>query len=220
MSKKIGECAYCGDVKPLTKDHIPPRNIFPKPRSNDLITVPCCEECRVGWCKDDEYFRLAVTVNANVDEDPNAKKNHEVILRSLKRPEKKKFSAFVNESLGSVEVRSKAGIYLGEAPAIKIDKERIDRVSERIIRGLFYKEAGIPLPEEYHVKNVIMQQGYGSLIKDIPQSKFKPWVDVGDGQFSYTYAQTDEDPYSMVWLTLYYGNLPALGFTLKPKHLR
>lgn len=109
---------------------------------------------------------------------------------------------------------------LEETPAIKIDKERIDRVSERIIRGLFYKEKGTPLPVEYQVKNVIMQQGYGSLLEGIPQSRFRPWVDIGDGQFGYTYAQTGEDPYSILWLTLYYGNLPSLGFTLKPKHLR
>jgi len=44
---KIGICVYCGKKLPLTKDHIPPKNLYSKPRPSNLITVPCCEKCNL-----------------------------------------------------------------------------------------------------------------------------------------------------------------------------
>jgi hypothetical protein len=43
----------------MTRDHIPPKGIFPTPRSNDLITVPSCASCNRAACESDELFRVA-----------------------------------------------------------------------------------------------------------------------------------------------------------------
>jgi hypothetical protein len=61
--KKSGQCAYCGKKQPVTDDHIPPKNLFPKPRGSNLITVPCCEFCRKGWSENDEYFILRCRIS-------------------------------------------------------------------------------------------------------------------------------------------------------------
>lgn len=220
MPKKHGTCAYCGELKPITRDHIPPRNLFQKPRPQNLITVPCCEDCRGGWSADDEYFRLAVTVNSNAEGNPNAMKNHEVILRSLRKPGKWKFAQHVNDSLGHVSVQTPGGIYLGRAPAIRVQAKRINRVAERIIRGLFFEEFKVPVPEGYEVTNRMSQQGFGNALEGIKPSLFKPWREIGKKHFRYTYAQADEDPYSVVWLSILYDSLRFLGFTIKPKHMR
>lgn len=57
-----GACIYCGREGPLTLDHIPPRALFAEPRPADLITVPSCQPCNVGFSKDDEYLRLVLTL--------------------------------------------------------------------------------------------------------------------------------------------------------------
>ena len=57
-------CIYCGTTEQLTADHVPPKNIFPEPRTSDLITVPACERCNKSYELDDEYFRAAITVAA------------------------------------------------------------------------------------------------------------------------------------------------------------
>jgi hypothetical protein len=58
------ECYLCGKKASetpdgrLTRDHIPPKNLFPPPLPEDLITVPCCYECNNAAHKDDEYLRF------------------------------------------------------------------------------------------------------------------------------------------------------------------
>src|SRR5213078_104682 len=62
--KVRGECVYCGQVLWLTKDHVPPRCIFPPPLP-ELVTVPCCMHCNRSASKDDEYFRMMVALREN-----------------------------------------------------------------------------------------------------------------------------------------------------------
>ena len=38
-------CAYCGTALATTRDHIPPKSIFPSPRAADLITIPSGVSC-------------------------------------------------------------------------------------------------------------------------------------------------------------------------------
>ena len=78
---KLGICPFCAKEKYLTDDHIPPKNLFPKPRPNTLITVPGCDECNRGNSKDDEYFRLMINMNHAVDGNPLVQKNCSTIVR-------------------------------------------------------------------------------------------------------------------------------------------
>ncbi len=49
MSSKTGFnheiCTYCGTTGSLTRDHLPARSLFKKPRPSSLITVPSCLPC-------------------------------------------------------------------------------------------------------------------------------------------------------------------------------
>lgn len=50
-------CIYCGATEDLTDDRVPPKNLFPRPRPQSLITVLACRACN-GWpAKDDEETR-------------------------------------------------------------------------------------------------------------------------------------------------------------------
>jgi hypothetical protein len=124
--KRIGSCAYCGREAPITKDHIPPQNLFPDPKPSNLITVPCCEECRSAWSDDDEYFRLAVVSASNQYDGSHAEKVNETVLRSLRKPNKGGFARLVRESLMKIDVRTEAGIYLGTASGLASDRKGTD----------------------------------------------------------------------------------------------
>ncbi len=69
--KRLGICVYCGRNGPVTRDHIPPKNLFAT-RPSNLITVPACEKCNRAACKDDEYFRLTITSRSDIGEHPEA----------------------------------------------------------------------------------------------------------------------------------------------------
>ena len=49
-------CIYCAVEPGTSLDHVPPRNLFPKPRPANLPAVPCCERCRRTQLLDDEFL--------------------------------------------------------------------------------------------------------------------------------------------------------------------
>lgn len=62
--KKVGTCALCAENRAVTREHVPPKNLFLAPRPRNTITVPVCETCNHGYHLDDEYFRVYVTAGA------------------------------------------------------------------------------------------------------------------------------------------------------------
>lgn len=81
-------CAYCG-LKAVTRDHIPPKALFARPRPNRLITVPSCKECNAQALTDDEYFCLMVSMRHDTAEHPDAAQTCSAALRGLALREKK-----------------------------------------------------------------------------------------------------------------------------------
>ena len=61
---RIGPCALCGETRRVTREHVPPKNLFLPPRPRNTITVPVCEPCNHGYHLDDEYFRVFVAALA------------------------------------------------------------------------------------------------------------------------------------------------------------
>ena len=215
--KKVGQCVYCGEKRPLTRDHIPPLNLFPEPRANNLITVPCCESCREGWSKDDEYFRAVILCSTRVSEEEIVQGVMASLLRSLAKPMKQGFARMLLDSIKQIELETEAGLYLGKSPALRIDQERINRVAQRIIRGLFFHEKACPVPEGYEVLAYIQQFGFDPILEKMQFPKLRV---VQNGVFCYTFKETELDPNSSVWLALFYGHLPFVGFTRQPPELR
>lgn len=217
--KKVGQCAYCGKRCRVTDDHIPPKNLFPKPRSSNLVTVPCCEGCREGWSKDDEYFRAVVLSAEKVSEQSSAKSSIDSLMRSLYRPEQKRFALMLTGSVTEIEVLTKAGIYLRTAPAIKIDTKRIDRVGERIIRGLFFHEKNRPIPKGYKVVAKIYQFGINPVAKILEGVQFHELRVIQNGIFRYTFQDTDEDSNSGIWFLQLFESLDIVGYIMPEKWL-
>lgn len=149
-----------------------------------------------------------------------AEKNHEIIRKSLTRPESAGFAKHVLSNLGFVNLTTPAGLDLGEAPAFRVEAIRINRVAERIIKALFFREKDIPVPVGYEVTCRPMIGKMDKILEIFPLHKFKPWTTVGDKVFAYTYAETSEDDFSCVWYLMFYESVPFVGFTVKPKTMR
>lgn len=211
--KKRGQCAYCGKIDLITDDHIPPKNIFPKPRASNLITVPCCKSCFEGWSKDDEYFRATILSSASVSELPESQSVIDTMMRSFKRS--KGFTGLIYNSIKNIKIFTETGIYLGDTSAIKFDGKRIDRVAERIVRGLFFYKKGYPVPANYLVKAKIQDNNIQKVLESIKDIKFFPLEMIQDGIFSFTYQETVEDNNAGIWLLLFFGSLLIAGI-IKP----
>lgn len=215
---KTGVCAYCGRQGSISRDHVPPKALFGKPRPNDLITVPACEGCHSGTSKDDEYFRAILLSSELVGKHPEAQKAQEVLIRGLKRPEHGGLLKDLNERIGEVEVWSPEGyLYLGKRPAIEFDVNRIQRVIARVIRGLFFREKGYPVPGKYGVMAQLLPVVKNGLKETVRSTTFEPERVIACGAFRYFFQGTPEDSDTTMWVLHFYERLPAVGFTALPE---
>ena len=106
-------CAYCGSKENLTDDHVPPKNLFPKPRPSNLISVPACTSCHSNTSKDDEYFRIKLCLRDDAGNHPSARTNWDSIFRSLKRDKAKGLKKQFFKDIKKVRLRTSSGLYLG-----------------------------------------------------------------------------------------------------------
>ena len=142
---RIGICVYCGKDGPITDDHVPPKGIFAPPRPSNLITVPSCLECNSSASMDDEYFRIRVCLNDQARGHPDVNGNLPSVLKALTRPEASGLKQALLNDWRNVDVTTKGGIFLGRRTAFEVDMNRIARVVQRIVRGLYYHEVNTPL---------------------------------------------------------------------------
>src|SRR5438552_1273715 len=50
-------CYWCGE-EATSRDHVPPRNLFPKHMRQDLETVPACDRHNIAFTKLEERMRF------------------------------------------------------------------------------------------------------------------------------------------------------------------
>ncbi len=223
--RKTGECIYCGRVRPVTEDHVPPRNLFAKPRPNNLIKVPSCHECHSEnkqVSQDDEYFRLMLTLNESTATHPDVTQLLPTVLRSLARPDKVGFTKSLLKSIKEVNVRSRSGLFIGSKLAFDVNLARLDNVARRITIGLFYHEKGYRLPDEYEAV-AYSESGMQDLTNDVKQELqaniLQPLMTnapniIGNRVFTYRVAYSDTDKNASAWLFIFYERVAFLCMTL------
>lgn len=108
-----GICAYCGSSENLTDDHVPPKNLFRKPRPSNLISVPACPFCHSETSKDDEHFRIKVCFRDDAGDHPSANGNWDSIFRSLKREQAVGLRKLILSDTHYVQLKTSSGLYLG-----------------------------------------------------------------------------------------------------------
>ena len=210
-------CVYCGSRKrKLTKDHVPPKCLFAKPLPQDLIIVPCCYPCNNAASKDDEYFRSTLVFRRDAGEHAEAKRVVDSAVRSLQRPEAR---GFTDSLLGNVReffFKNEHGI-VEPGASYHVDLERIDRVASRVVKGLFWKDYGKRLPDEYMVSSYNdsgiqhMDENQLGIVRSVLEGRAKT---VGNKVFRYWKSAVPEDNYSTVWILLFYESVYFLCYTL------
>jgi len=220
-SIKFGECVYCGEIRPLTVDHIPPKNLFPKPRPDNLYTVPSCYPCNNESSKDDEYFRLNIVLREDTPEHVEGSKLFKAVMRSLTRIQSAGYKKSFLSGIKDLEVFTPHGLYLGEVSTYDVELTRVDKVAARMIKGLYYKERSKRLSDEYEVNTYSMTNLIAKQFHGIVQTLLQlPPNFVGKREvFSYWSMSTKDDPDSSVWLLLFFEATAFIGFITPRKNI-
>lgn len=135
MSQSGFICAFCGSTGLLTRDHIPPKGLFPDPKPSNLITVKARTKCNNGSKKDDQYFVNILSLDARSDEGAS----REIALKSIRglndeRSEKYKRSIINNPTLLNIQIPS--GEIIEGAIQLPCNYERLQKTASKIARGL------------------------------------------------------------------------------------
>ena len=142
--RKFGECAYCGEFKELTRDHVIPLCLFKPPYPNNLITVPACDDCNNLKSKNNDYLRDYVTIDIYGNQNPIAQDIFkDKVMKSFRSDQSLLLREFIKK--GRVApYYSNGGIYLGDLPSVSLDTERIEKIFFTIAQGLFYNHGLTP----------------------------------------------------------------------------
>lgn len=206
-------CIYC-EATADSRDHVPPKGVFPEPKPSDLITVPACTTCNQAFSKDDEYFKVSLGLREGVRRSSEGKRLAVECLRALQRSQSSRFAARINSTIRSPtadEIREGADPNsIGQQPA----SERLERVVGRTIRGLHFHISGRRLPPGYRVR--------GALLEAFPEPQRlmalallagAPIRELAAGQFAYATRAAVDDVFTSVWLLTFFGAASFYGAT-------
>lgn len=201
---KNEECAFCGKRDELTRDHVPPKSIFAKPRPSDLITVPCCRACNRQWSTDDEYFQLAMKIGINGKRFPAENASSLRTIQHLLRPQSQ---GYARHLIGSV------GPNRGE---MTFQRRRLGTTLHRIVRGLFYYQTSTRLPEEVPFRFWLIEEllAQGSGIEEYLRQLVAERRAIANGAFRYALTRpTPGVPFATIALLEFYDHRQFLCIT-------
>jgi len=217
---KIGQCVYCGQTRLLTKDHIPPKNLFPVPRPHNLVTVPSCQACNKGAELDDEYFRLMIALREDMNESRAAVRVQQAAIRGVHQRNERGFKQAILASMRMAELVTPGGLYLGDMATYRVDATRLKRVASRTVRGLFYHEKGYRLPAQYEAATWAASEFDHSprkltqAVELVSYLRAQPFRMIGEGVFSYKFKAADADENATAWVLIFYERFAFVGLTL------
>jgi hypothetical protein len=217
--RRIGECVYCGKTRRLTDDHIPPKGLWNKPRPPDLITVPSCSSCNSGASRDDEYFKSMMVFKDKSGSHPEAVAVRPSVFRGLEMPKKIGFARSLVKGIRRVRVQTPARLHLGRRFVFDVDLTRLDRVVERITRGLYWHHRRSRIPDGFEVV-VFSEDGLRDLdgpARERLRREFvtpvrnNPCYSVGRGVMRYWYASISQQPQALAWVYEFYDDVKFLA---------
>jgi hypothetical protein len=128
-------CVYCG-ADATTKDHVVPRCFLEKPFPPNLLTVPSCRKCNLGYSKDEEYFLAVMAQTGSVPSLRKRVQKGGVVERMLER------SHGLNKHFtDSTRIAERGNVLISP------DLVRIANVTRKVAFGLYwhqYKPSKMP----------------------------------------------------------------------------
>jgi hypothetical protein len=126
-------CYWCGSPA-SSREHVPPRNLFPKDQNKNLITVPACKAHNEDLAKLDEKFR--VFIQARESSPVALEQFRTTTFRGLNRPDRPGLAASLAQGSQKVVVDGQPTI------ALQVDAAEQNLYFEKIIRGLYFHTFG------------------------------------------------------------------------------
>ncbi len=211
VNKKL--CIYCDTRVGSTKDHVPPKSLFPRPRPT-MVTVPCCEICQNEYKKDEDLFAAYIMFGPA----GATKKGKQHWEKTIHRRYEKDIGLrhAVAKCMRYVDFETQEGIFLRSGFVIDPDVQRITNVITKILRGLYWIEFNEMLAANKEIK-FIQGDAKDRLVADAmrlyEKSKIKRKSEAYDEDiFRYYMAQPDDEDNETCWIMVFYDVTVFVGY--------
>jgi hypothetical protein len=165
--RTIEACIYCSSGEGGSVDHIPPQCFFAKPYPPDLLTVPCCEPCRLLDQKADQHMRNLFISFETTEQHPSvlsqlAGRRNEAMKE---QPHKADDLMRMMTSVPTLGPEGKIKVKM----AFNMDDPLVNRFVERVSRGVLYSLFGTAYFDAIFEWGKGKPGGFAELASFIPQ---------------------------------------------------
>jgi hypothetical protein len=210
--KTVRLCTYCGRNPATTRDHVPPRSIFPKPLPQNLVTVPACRKCNGGFSDLDDLFALFVSLQAGMVGERQMLL-HQKVKRAVKQ--NRRFQQLLQSASPRIPLLSTDGSISEFVMLLPWEVVPIRHSLERIVAGLAF----------YHYGVRVSQTGYVSIFYPSPEKMAHPDVaevlrdcrnsQIGHAsEFVYRHARAPDSPNTTIWEFTIYQKFHFVAVTM------
>ena len=221
MNNNSEYCVFCStrlDKSNKTRDHIPAKSFFPRPRPDDLITVPCCHKCNNSRSSDDFYTSFLLLIHEETERTDIVKQLTENAKRRLNQPENRSVRDAILKSITVEQAIHSICPHNSARYKAAYDIDVITSTISSYTRGLFYHEYGYCYPYDFEVHtrwwptldNNQLEVIHSTFVQLINQAWRRNWPDI----FAYKYVKTLDDPDVTVWMLQFFGHQEFISMTL------
>lgn len=189
MARKIiGRCQLCGEHAPLTKDHLPPKSLYPKAVHSKLVdmhTVKACDTCNNGSKLHDELFKVFVGLVADT---PWPNELHDSVQATLRN--NNRLLRLVDDN-GRLEERCQADGTSITVRVIKIPLEsraQFLAVVDRLIKGIYFRKYGEILVDQHQLGIFVPEALHPNKLAEMQSaSRAAEWESINNGTIHYLF---------------------------------
>jgi hypothetical protein len=205
--KKSEICFLCGKENPETREHVPPKMIFPDElrQGTNLIVLKTHSTCNSRIKKDEEYFWFVILMRA-FKSSPIARKLWEKFKDGISKPESEGFARHISNSLSLRNIISPGGIFTGQGYVASLNIDRANLALRKICGGLYFKLFRKIFDEGWPLLHMWFEDVPGkSIFKEL--SKTNQMRVVCKGVFEYTWVGNEVDQRDGVFFLVFYGSV-------------
>lgn len=182
-------CMFCGKDEtfdPMNMEHFVPRGLWAGPRPSGTKTCPAHVECNKRFAEDSDYFRLVIASDEDSLPHAEAQRVLDGPVTNMMVDAPGRYLRHAKDFAFRSRY-SRGGVYLGEQGCFPIDFQRINRVLQNVVKGLFYTLTGKPLGQDREI-SVWDEENSRTETVDYFQSRMGPWYDFSDEVFTWRHV--------------------------------
>jgi hypothetical protein len=167
--------------------------------------VPACRSCNLEKGTDDQFLRDLLATDMAARTNPTAKQLFDgPMTRALERNRSEVGRIVASSRMHRIDLRTPAGLYIGEGYQGTLPDDRVSRILTRIVRGLYFSNRKQPLPPEA-VTTVFRRSpadlpGFLKTLGTGPELHY-------EGVFGCKFIFADEKPALTLWLMWFYNSV-------------